>query len=458
MRLKKILLYIGGIVCILGCTSNPSHTEVNTMLSAAIAMEDSDAVLALDIYEEALDNLHDSSDSTLKSETLFRMGLLFMRWGLHEECIETMTEAYRIDSARQDTFKMSKCLRGIALAYESTGLMHQALYFSVKEKSFSSSTFGKYPRPTVQEDTLRYRQMTLMQETLPTEYTSQLNHLTPQSSELDKVFNGWMAEQEGNIDDAINYYSQLWATHSYYVQAFGQIRLARLYLSTHRPIPAESAINNFSGIYIKIRQSEKISRELIQHHARYQDRRSKQEISRLSLLNHRQLMGLIATGVVSLLLTGLLLLTVMVYRQRQIILRFRVNKLRQWREEYLQRSDTEHHLKKEQAYQTEIYQQLRVKLNGGDKQLMSHSDWDALEKAVLTTYPQFRQRLYELCRLSDHEYHVCLLLKIGFKPSDIARLTIRSDEAISSTRRRLYQRAFGKKGSPSEWDELIRTL
>ncbi len=99
-----------------------------------------------------------------------------------------------------------------------------------------------------------------------------------------------------------------------------------------------------------------------------------------------------------------------------------------------------------------------MKLNGGDKLLMSHSDWDALEQAVLTTYPLFQQRLYELCRLSDHEYHVCLLLKIGFKPSDIARLTIRSDEAISSTRRRLYQRAFGKKGSPSEWDELIRTL
>ncbi len=77
------------------------------MLSAAIAMEDSDAVLALDIYEETLDKLHDNPDSTLQSETLFRMGLLFMRRGLNEECIETMTEAYRIDSARQDSFKMS---------------------------------------------------------------------------------------------------------------------------------------------------------------------------------------------------------------------------------------------------------------------------------------------------------------------------------------------------------------
>jgi hypothetical protein len=44
------------------------------------------------------------------------------------------------------------------------------------------------------------------------------------------------------------------------------------------------------------------------------------------------------------------------------------------------------------------------------------------------------------------------------KPSDIARITIRSDEAITSTRRRLYERAFGRKGKPSDWDEVIKML
>ncbi len=221
------------------------------------------------------------------------------------------------------------------MAYESNGLMYQALNFSVKEKSFSSSSFTDYPRPTTQEDSMRYRQMTLIQESLPPDYVNQLNHLTPKSNELDKVFNGWMAEQDGKIDEAIFYYNQLWGTHSYYVQSFAQIRLAKIYLSINRPILAACAINNFTDSYITIRQGEQISRELIQHHARYQDRRSKQEISRLSLLNHRQLMSLITTVVMSLLLAGLLLLTVLVYRQRQVILRFRINKLRQWREEYL---------------------------------------------------------------------------------------------------------------------------
>ncbi len=456
--MRKLLSYIGMIVGLVACTSIPSHTEVNTMLSAAIAMEDSNAVLALDIYEEVLDRLHDNPDSTLQSETLFRMGLLFMGWGLHEECLEMMTAAYRIDSARQDSFKMSKCLRSIALAFESRGLLHDALYYSTKAREISSTNNHRFLKQRIDEDTIRYGLMTRMQEALPTNYASELNHLTPKSSELELLYNGWMAEQDGRIKDAISHYSHLWRTHSYYVQAFAQIRLASLYLATGNHSSAEYAINEFSEINSIIRQSEQTSRELIQHHARYQDRRSMQEIGRLSLQNRWQLLGLIVTIGVSLLLVILMLLMVRIYRQRQVILRFRIDKLRQWRQEYLQRSDTEHHLTEEQGYQTDIYQQLRLKLNGGDKLLMSPSEWDALEQAVLTTYPLFRQRLYELCHLSDHEYHVCLLLKMKFKPSDIARLTIHSNEAISSTRRRLYQRVFGKKGSPSEWDEMIKTL
>jgi hypothetical protein len=51
-----------------------------------------------------------------------------------------------------------------------------------------------------------------------------------------------------------------------------------------------------------------------------------------------------------------------------------------------------------------------------------------------------------------------MLIKIGIKPVDIAYLTSHTEEAISSTRRRLYERAFHKKGKPSDWDKTILSI
>lgn len=47
----------------------------------------------------------------------------------------------------------------------------------------------------------------------------------------------------------------------------------------------------------------------------------------------------------------------------------------------------------------------------------------------------------------------------GFiEPTKIAKLTLHSKESITSTRRRLYEKVFGGKGSPKNWDEVIYAL
>ena len=60
--------------------------------------------------------------------------------------------------------------------------------------------------------------------------------------------------------------------------------------------------------------------------------------------------------------------------------------------------------------------------------------------------------------MKEQAYHVCLLIKAGFNVQEIGYLTMKTDEAINSTRRRLYEANFGKKGKPSEWDDVIRSL
>ena len=67
-------------------------------------------------------------------------------------------------------------------------------------------------------------------------------------------------------------------------------------------------------------------------------------------------------------------------------------------------------------------------------------------------------KLYKIHKLNEREVRICLLIKIGILPKDMAKLTNYSRESISSVRRRLYEKFFGEKGTPQQWDEFIDSL
>jgi hypothetical protein len=53
---------------------------------------------------------------------------------------------------------------------------------------------------------------------------------------------------------------------------------------------------------------------------------------------------------------------------------------------------------------------------------------------------------------------VSLLIKARIQPKDIATLTAHSKESVASTRSRLYQKVFGRKGSSKDWDDFILSI
>ena len=89
---------------------------------------------------------------------------------------------------------------------------------------------------------------------------------------------------------------------------------------------------------------------------------------------------------------------------------------------------------------------------------LSQEDWKDLEKEINKYFQNFKERITEVCKIDDHSYRVCLLLKIEIPPSGIAAFTNKSSNAISSTRKRLFDRGFGGNNSPKDWDEFIRSL
>ena len=459
--LKQMIIMGMVVVCFIffSCTRYECPTEqVNRMLSAAINMEDSDAVMALDLYEEALDMLTQHPDSQLLRETHFRMGLLFLRNALPEECVVSLRETARLDSMLRDTVSWHKTMRSIAFAYESYGQYDRARAV-LKEVMKSMPVSEDHIRVRMDIDYYtRYDELQDIRKKLPETYVRDMDRLTPKSTELDVAYRGWQAEQEQNYEYAIFLYRKLENKHSYYVRAFGQLHAARLLMALGHYDEASQSLDAYEETNGLIRKSEQTTKMLLQHHASYRERSSRREINRLSLINRQQWQIIIIGTVVGMLVILILLLLLRVYKQRQLILKFRIDKMLQWREEYLNKNDAAQQQAHEETLPSDIIQLMRRKLNGGDARPMTDDDWEALHTAVLSTYPTFKQRLADLCRLSAHDYHVCLLIKIGMKPSDIARITIRSDEAITSTRRRLYERAFGRKGKPSDWDEVIKML
>lgn len=91
-------------------------------------------------------------------------------------------------------------------------------------------------------------------------------------------------------------------------------------------------------------------------------------------------------------------------------------------------------------------------------QKISDGDWQELETVITREHDKFKQEINRLCHPNPIEYRVCLLLKARVEPVKIAVMIMRAKNSVSSIRSRLYQKAFGCKGSAKDWDEVIYSL
>ena len=128
-------------------------------------------------------------------------------------------------------------------------------------------------------------------------------------------------------------------------------------------------------------------------------------------------------------------------------------------------------LTEENAYLKDVirvYQQLDKEEDNSEKELMdsaivkkflsyqitgftpSQKDWAQLETAFIKFLPNFHKKLTEHKNkhsLTEKQFHLCLLTKINFTPSDIANLFGVSISQISNLRSYVNQKLFNKKGT-----------
>ena len=84
---------------------------------------------------------------------------------------------------------------------------------------------------------------------------------------------------------------------------------------------------------------------------------------------------------------------------------------------------------------------------------MSDKDWKEVADTIEDAMPNFIPRLKN--KLSDKDYQICMLIRLGFSTSLIANLLSLSDAAISKRRKTMLKKLCGKNGKPKEFDEYV---
>ena len=87
------------------------------------------------------------------------------------------------------------------------------------------------------------------------------------------------------------------------------------------------------------------------------------------------------------------------------------------------------------------------------KEKMCEEDWKELANTIENAIPNFIPVLKN--RLNDKDYQICLLIRLGFSTSLVARLLGLSDAAISKSRKTMLKKICRKEGKPKEFDEYI---
>ena len=107
-------------------------------------------------------------------------------------------------------------------------------------------------------------------------------------------------------------------------------------------------------------------------------------------------------------------------------------------------------------FQSDYYTTLRHRIEAGAN--IKPDEWKELDGRLKAVYPRFSSSLYGLYNLTPIEYKMCMLLKIRTAPVEIATVLNKDKSSVSSMRRRLYRKVFGKDGSGKDWDEFILSL
>ena len=432
-----------------------------------------DAPQALDYYQRALDVMPDgqiengewkieNGAATVEERRLAKQrGLLhsligetFFFQGLYKEAVASLKDANRYAIFAGDTLDQIFNFRDIAEEYKFMNMNDSSLLFYEQALLLAQqSSNTRMCNDVMSQLASLYNEMG--------DYKTAMKYIQPALNHIDTACISAVYSiaakcyshlQQG--DSARYFINKLLTYGNLYGKRYAYQELANLAIKKNAASEAWHYFQQYRKLTDSIRSRDN-AETVARMHAAYNYQKHEREAQKLREKNDRMHGYLLLSSsavVVLLLLAGIVVLRRRY--QRQLVLSS-MGKTDLLRYTYEQKTEQQKSSERERVFASPIYAAIQSHLRSSGNAALNDDEWEQLHQTVNAIYPNFREKLMSLTAMNDHEYHVCLLLKIGIKPSDMAMLTAHSRESVTASRRRLYEKAMNKTGKPSDWDVLV---
>ena len=427
-----------------------------------------DAPQALDYYQRALDvqsTTHSPSGrvgdrsrlAMQRGLILSQIGEQFFFQGLHEEALHSFQEANAIAEMIRDTLSMIFKNRDIAEQYKFMNENDSSIIYYFKSLKLAEEFFAIEMCNDVKSQLASlYIQKEMYDSArifiMPSLKAIDSANITATYNIASKIY-----RHEGYIDSAVICYDKLLDLGNIYGRRNAHRELSEIAMERGNLKSATAHFRQYKHLDDSIRKMDN-AETVARMHAAYNYQKHEREAHELKAKNDRMrvyLLLLSSAVVVMLLLAGLVAVR---RRYKRQLVQSNMGKTDLLRYSYEQKTEQQKQQEREQVFGSPVYAAIQSHLRSTDDVMLNDDEWEQLHQTVNAVYPNFREKLTSLTPMNNFEYQVCLLLKIGVKPSEIASLTAHSRESVTASRRRLYEKAMKKSGKPSEWDALVTIL
>lgn len=480
------------------------HLAETYYLAGQIYFDMKDAPQALDYYQRAADAITKNTDSDTKILIYYQMADLFVYQRLKNEAIASYRKSLEYCKEAKDTTRMLYVLRDLAFALEDNDMFEEALRTYNEALSLANEIRNMDMVLRVKAHLASYyddrkehkRALSMIREVLHNELKQNFSSTYSIASAI--------YEHCGILDSALFCYQKMFEGDEIYAKREAAKHLAEHNLELYKFEKAYSYLIVFDVLSDSIRKMD-AAKTIAEMNAAFNFSRFVKENNRLTISNKNKIIVIIVILLVGSVIVSTLVVLWMINRRKRLLLQTGLEKLKKLKDaernksmEQIEKNKQEIERLRECLFQTDIEtESLRQQLQEKEKRLshvvalaeiehqryndakerlakagiiriinrvasegsaLNDNLWKNLDEEVNTCFPQFRENLYSLFVPSKHEYHIVLLMKAGLSTINIATLTYRSKQAISTAKSRMYQKAFGKKGKAEEWDGIIDKL
>ncbi len=453
--MKHSLMFLA---LVLLCACNNRQAGLNTYHEALALMEKGDAPSALKKLEEAG---RQARTDSLRALVESQKGTLYFSQRLLDRSLACYQRAYKIDSLARDTVGLIYDLRDMGNVYRAC-LSSEELPTPRIKKGSEDSCMICFEQARLLAIATHDLPMQRDVESQLAAYHLYRNHLTEARRLLmpamkyinDDNQSGllfMMADlyhRSGQRDSASLFYHELLSKGALYARRSAHRVLAEYALADGKTDEALQHLKQYE-VLTDSAHATSDAEALRRMSAIYDYSQAQQQAA------HYQTRLIVAVAIVALLLV--LLASFILYgRRKRDIYCLRLQRLEQLLEKA--KRGVEGTAVPPIPPSPPIIQKMNRLLNDVRQEAFTDDDFHELESAIEQSHPGFLFQLQDFCRLSPQERRVCLLLKAEVPPVGIAQLTAHSKQSVTNTRSRLYKKAFGRAGTPAEWDEFVHSL